>query len=121
MNTIKILTVFFCLVPFLSFSQVIETTAINVEGYLQETPQDDELNKIKAEVERQKKEIALQKVKSKSFRELSKSTTQLSDVTEQYIEEKKAAQKQIAEYNLKVQCMQEDFPGKECERFIRKK
>lgn len=121
MNTLRFLTVFFCLVPFLSTAQVIESSTINVEGYLQDTPQDAELNTIKAEVERQKKEIALQKVKSKSFKELAKSTTQLSDVTEQYIEEKKAAQKQIAEYNLKVQCMQEDFPGKECERFIRKK
>ena len=121
MNTLKFLTVFFCLVPFLTSAQVIESSTIDVEGYLQESPKDEELTKIQAEVERQKKEIALQKVKSKSFKELSKSTTQLSNVTEQYIEEKKAAQKQIAEYNLKVQCMQEDFPGKECERFIRKK
>lgn len=121
MKTIHALTAFICLLPLLGFSQVIETNAINVEGYLQESPQaDDELKTIKAEVERQKKEIALQKVKSKSFKELSKSTVELSGATESYLEEKRAAQAQIAEYNQKVQCLQEEFPGKECERFRKK-
>lgn len=104
-------------------SSTITTEAINVDGYMKtETPPTDhEIETIKAEIQKQKKEIVLNKEKSKGFRELAKSTEQLTDVTSEYIEEKKAAQAEIAEYNFKVKCMQEENPGKECDKYTRRR
>ena len=103
-------------------TQVMETETINVDGYLAEKKSSDgELETIKYEIEKQKKETVLNKQKAKSYGELSKSVEKLSETTEEYIEEKKAAQAEIAEYNLKVKCMQSDSPGPECDKHVRRR
>jgi septal ring factor EnvC (AmiA/AmiB activator) len=102
-------------------SAVLESETINVDGYLEKAPDEDpELAQIKGEIQKQKKEIVLNKVKAKKFQELSKSIEKLSETTEEYLEEKRAAQEQIAEYNLKVRCLQAESPGPECEKFHRR-
>lgn len=103
-------------------TQVMETETINVDGYLTEKQTTDgELENIKSEIAKQKKEVVLNKEKAKSYAVLSKSVEKLSETTEEYIEEKKAAQAEIAAYNLKVKCMQSDSPGPECDKIVRRR
>jgi hypothetical protein len=118
-----VVSLLFSQVSFASTNTTIVTTEpINVDGYMTTTPATDhEMETIKSEIVKQKKEIVLNKEKSKGFRELSKSTSQLADVTSEYIEEKKAAQAEIAEYNTKVRCLQEENPGKDCEKYTRRR
>ncbi len=123
---------FFGIITFLSLNcdslhaqteQVLDSEVINVDGYVKEeaAPQDEELKTIHTEIKRQKTEIILNKEKAKNFKTLAKSTEKLSETTEEYLEEKKAVQAQIAEYNQKVKCLQEEYPGKECDKFLRRR
>ena len=102
--------------------QVIEADQINVDGILPEKKiTDGELETIKQEIQKQKTEVVLNKEKAKSYQELTKSVEKLSETTEEYMAEKNEAKAQIAEYNLKVKCLQEEHPGKECEKHVRRK
>jgi hypothetical protein len=103
--------------------KIIQTAPINVDGYMkQEKPQSDrELEEVRSEISRQKKEIVLNKVKAQEFKQLGKSTEALSETTEDMLLEKRAAQEEIANYNKKVQCMQSEHPGPECDKFVRKR
>ncbi len=102
--------------------QILQTETINVDGYVKDKPiQDAEIQGIRQEIQKQKKEIVLNKEKSKHFKVLTKSTEQLSEATVEYIEEKKEAQAQIAEYNLKVKCLQSENPGKECDKHVKRR
>lgn len=103
---------------------VLEAQPINVDGYMTQKPapvSDPELQTIRQEIERQKKEIVLNKVKAKEFKELGKSTEALSNVTEEMLEEKRAVQEEIANYNLKVKCLQQETPTAECEKFNKRR
>lgn len=103
-------------------TQVLSAEPIDVDGYIKEKQvTDGELENLRSEIEKQKKETVLNKEKSKSYQELSKSVEKLSETTEEYLEEKKEAQKQIAEYNLKVKCMQAETPGPECDKHVRRR
>lgn len=104
-------------------TNTVTAEPINVDGYLaEEKPQvDQELAGIKSEIEKQKKEIILNKQKAKEFKELSKSTAQLSETTEAYLEEKNEAKAEIAAYNEKVRCLQADNPGKECDKYVKRR
>ena len=104
--------------------QVLESRPIDVDGYMRqkEAPVSDaELQTIRTEIQRQKKEIVLNKVKAKEFKELGKSTEQLSETTEEMLEEKRAVQEEIAAYNMKVKCMSTENPGPECDKYVRKR
>ncbi len=102
-------------------SQIVTTDPINVDGVLTEkAPTDQELEHVKAEIKKQQQETVLNREKAKGFQQLSKSVENLSQTTEEYILEKKETQKQIAEYNEKVRCMQDEFPGHECDRYLKK-
>jgi septal ring factor EnvC (AmiA/AmiB activator) len=117
-----ILTMF--LIPTLTLantSQVLEAEAINVDGYLSSAPQDKELETIQSEIKKQKEEIILNRQKAKGFQELTKSVEKLSETTEEYLEERKAAQLEIANYNAKVKCLQAEAPGPECDKYIRRR
>jgi outer membrane murein-binding lipoprotein Lpp len=95
---------------------------INVDGYVNEQKvEDPELALIQAEIKKQKEEVVLNKKKAQSFKELSKSVEKLSETTEEYLEEKRAAQEEIANYNTKVKCLQSENPGAECDKFLRRR
>lgn len=103
---------------------VLETKAIDVDGYMKQKEQpvtDHELQSIRSEIQKQKKEIVLNKVKAQNFKELGKSTEQLSETTEEMLLEKRAVQEEIANYNLKVKCLSQENPGAECDKFSRKR
>ena len=103
-------------------TEVLTNEAIDVDGYLAEKKATDgELEGLQAEIRKQKQETVLNKVKSKSYQELTKSVEKLSETTEEYIEEKKAAQAEIAAYNLKVKCLNADSPGPECDKHVRRR
>ena len=103
-------------------TEVLTNEAIDVDGYLAEKKATDgELEGLHAEIRKQKQETVLNKVKSKSYQELTKSVEKLSETTEEYIEEKKAAQAEIAAYNLKVKCLNSDAPGPECAKHVRRR
>ena len=103
-------------------TEVLTNEAIDVDGYLAEKKATDgELEGLQAEIRKQKQETVLNKVKSKSYQELTKSVEKLSETTEEYIEEKKAAQAEIAAYNLKVKCLNADSPGSECDKHVRRR
>lgn len=103
---------------------VLETQPINVDGYMRqkEVPvTDPELATIRTEIQKQKKEIVLNKAKAQQFKELGKSTEQLSETTEEMLLEKRAVQEEIANYNMKVKCLSSENPGAECDKFVRRK
>ncbi len=103
-----------------SEEQVLNSDPIDVDGYLKEKQvTDGELEQIKSEIRKQKNEVQLNKDKSKSYNELSKTTEKLSDTTEDFIDSKKSAQKDIAEYNAKIKCLMEETPGKDCDKYVR--
>lgn len=111
-------------VPETASAQVLETKAIDVDGYYKEKQApvtDAELTGIRTEIEKQKQAIVLNKVKAQKFKELGKSTEQLSETTEEMLLEKKAVQEEIANYNLKVKCMSEEHPGADCDKFAKKR
>lgn len=108
--------------PLAAKPQVIQGDQINVDGVLPEKKvTDGELETIKQEIQKQKTEVVLNKEKAKSYQELKKSVEALSETTEEYLSEKNEAKEQIAEYNLKVKCLQEEHPGKECDKHVRRK
>ena len=100
-------------------SNVVNSSVINVDGYVAEEKPvlDAELQQIQSEISRQKTETVLNKEKAKNFKVLKKSVEQLSETTEEYLEEKKAAKAQITEYNLKVRCLQSEDTSSECARY----
>lgn len=103
---------------------VLESKTIDVDGYMKQKPEavtDRELQEVHSEINRQKKEIVLNKAKAQQFKELGKSTEQLSETTEDMLLEKRAVQQEIANYNLKVKCLQMETPGPECDKVIRKR
>lgn len=107
-----------------SESPVVETKPIDVDGFLkkkEEPVTDSELHSIRTEIQKQKKEIVLNKVKAQKFKELGKSTEQLSETTEEMLLEKRAVQEEIANYNLKVKCLSQETPTAECDKFSRKR
>ncbi|GEM_PF-3507288 len=101
---------------------VLNPEMIEVDGFIRdEKPQDQELTTIQTEIVRQKKEIILNREKSKQFKVLSKSVEKLSETTVEYLEEKKAAQAEIAEYNMKVKCLQSESEAPECAKYNRRR
>lgn len=107
-----------------SESPVVETKPIDVDGFMkkkEEPVTDSELHSIRTEIQKQKKEIVLNKVKAQKFKELGKSTEQLSETTEEMLLEKRAVQEEIANYNLKVKCLSQETPTAECDKFSRKR
>lgn len=107
----------------LTAGQTVNSAPINVDGFLkaEEKVQDHELTQIQGEIERQKKEVVLNKEKTKSYSELSRSVEALSETTEEMLEEKKAAQEQIAEYNMMVKCKSATSPGPECDKYVKRR
>jgi hypothetical protein len=103
-------------------TQVLNSETINVDGYVKEKPATDgELESLQTEIKKQKEETVLNNQKAKSYQELSKSVEKLSETTEEYLLEKKAAQAEIANYNLKVKCLNAETPGPECDKFVRRR
>ena len=103
-------------------TQVLNSEAINVDGYVTEKKIiDPELDSLQAEIKKQKEETILNKKKSQSYQELTKSVGKLSETTVQYLEEKNAAKEEIANYNSKVKCLQSESPGPECDKYIRRR
>jgi uncharacterized protein YdbL (DUF1318 family) len=103
-------------------TQVLNSETINVDGYVKEKPATDgELESLHTEIQKQKEETVLNNQKAKSYQELSKSVEKLSETTEEYLLEKKAAQAEIANYNMKVKCLNAETPGPECDKFIRRR
>ncbi len=103
-----------------SEDQVLNSDPIDVDGYLREkNVTDGELEQIRSEIRKQKSANVLNKEKTKGFKELSKTTEKLSETTEEYIDEKKNTQKEIAEYNKKIDCLMKEHPGPECDKYVR--
>lgn len=103
-------------------TQVLTSETINVDGYMAEKKaMDPELEGLQAEIKKQKEETILNKKKSKSYQELTKSVEKLSETTVEYLEEKNAAKEEIANYNNKVKCLQSEAPGPECDKYLRRR
>lgn len=101
---------------------VLTSETINVDGYMTEKKvMDLELENLQAEIKKQKEETILNKKKSKSYQELTKSVEKLSETTVEYLEEKNAAKEEIANYNNKVKCLQSERPGPECDKYLRRR
>lgn len=102
--------------------RVLNSAPITVDGFVTEAPpKDQELIEINKEIDRQRKETALNRVKAKQFQALSKSTEALTETTVEMLEEKRAVQEQIAEYNEKVRCLQQEKPGPECSKYVKRR
>ncbi len=121
LSTWLLLTIVFCAQVSAQEGNTVESATINVDGYVKEEPKitDPELEMFTSDIKRQKSETALNKEKAKNFKVLKKSIEQLSETTEEYLEEKRAAKAQIAEYNLKVKCLQTEDKSPECAKYVK--
>ncbi len=101
---------------------VLNSDPIDINGYVSE-PQatDQELEKVRGEVRRQKQTIKINKEKSKKYQELGRTTEKLADVTEDMIDERKEATSTIDKYNKKIECLMQENPGEDCNEFVRRK
>ena len=82
---------------------VLNSDPIDINGYVSEAPvSDNELEKVRGELRRQKQTIQINKEKSKKYKELGRTTEKLADVTESMIEERSEATSTIDRYNKKI-------------------
>ena len=101
---------------------VLNSDPIDINGYVSEAPAtDNELEKVRGELRRQKQTIQINKQKSKKYKELGRTTEKLADVTEDLIEERKEATTTIDKYNKKIECLMQENPGSDCDEFVRRK
>ncbi len=79
---------------------------VNVDGEaLEEEVVDGELQYLDSELKKQDKQIKLNSKKTQKYKKLQNTTEKLSNTTEKYVEEKKASEQSIKEYNLKIKCL----------------
>lgn len=79
---------------------------VNVDGEaLEEEVVDGELQYLDNELKKQDKQIKLNAKKTQKYKKLQNTTEKLSNTTEKYVEEKKASEKSIKEYNQKIKCL----------------
>jgi hypothetical protein len=82
------------------------------------TDSDEEIKYLDSELNKQKSQIKINHKKVGKYKKLQKTTEKLSDVTEKYVEEKKASEASIKEYNLKIKCLlDENGSDPECIKF----
>ncbi len=92
---------------------VINNEVLNVDGYVAPAPAtDQELEQIRGELHRQKTAIDVNKKKSKGYQELERTTENLANVTEDYLDDRKRAKSGIDAYNKKIDCMMNG--GRDC-------
>ena len=99
---------------------ILNSDPIDINGYVQEAPvSDQELEKVKGELRRQKQAIIINKEKKKKYNELSRTTEKLADETEDMIEERKESQETIDRFNKKIDCLMNNNAGDECAEFVK--
>lgn len=88
---------------------VVNTTPIDVDGYLKEEAPvtDQELEEVQNELNKQKNAIEINRKKKDSYRDLQKTTKTLTTSTEKYLKERSSAKKDIDAYNKKLECLME--------------
>ncbi|MDA8793250.1 hypothetical protein N9N67_08390 [Bacteriovoracaceae bacterium] len=103
-------------------SNVLNSDPIDIEGYVDEPRAvDRELIQINSELKKQKSAIKVNKEKSRKYQELGRTTEKLSDVTEDYINDKRDSEEVIDQYNKKIDCLLKDAGSAECDRYARQK
>lgn len=103
---------------------ILNSDPIDVNGYVHERAQvsDHELESVKNELRKQQQTITINKEKGKKYKELSRTTEKLADVTEEYIEERKESQETIDRFNKKIEClMQENKNDPECDKYVQRR
>jgi outer membrane protein W/uncharacterized protein YdbL (DUF1318 family) len=101
---------------------VLNSDPININGYVSEAPSTDgELEKVRGELRKQKQTIQINKEKSKKYKELGRTTEKLADVTEELIDERKEATTTIDKYNKKIECLMQQNPGADCDKYVKRK
>lgn len=125
------ISLYYCLLPAISAERtvvdniekpvdVVVAKPMNPPSTAEDVPSesegDSELEYLNQEIEKQHEQINLNKQKTSKYRNLRKTTEKLGNVTEQYVEEKKASQEVINEYNLKIKCLlDEEETDPDCE------
>jgi opacity protein-like surface antigen len=84
-----------------------DSAPVNVDGQgiEEEDIVDGELQYLDNELKKQGQQIKLNSKKTQKYKKLQNTTEKLSNTTEKYVEEKKASEKTIKEYNLKIKCL----------------
>jgi len=81
---------------------------VDGQGIEEEEVGDQELEYLDTELSKQSNQIQLNQKKTTKYKKLQKTTEKLSNVTEKYVEEKKASEGVIKEYNLKIKCLMDE-------------
>ncbi len=104
-----IMTLFISISAYAFATQVYKGDTLNIEGYVDEDKsakqnivEDQELQMMKRELERQQKTIVVNKVKSKAYKKLAHSTEKLTEVHQEMMEEKIDSQVSINKFNQRV-------------------
>lgn len=83
-----------------------DASPVVVDGQgIEEELVDGELQYLDNELKKQGQQIKLNSKKTQKYKKLQSTTEKLSDTTEKYVEEKKASEKTIKEYNQKIKCL----------------
>ena len=100
---------------------ILNSDPIDINGYVQQAPPatDQELERVKGELQRQKNAIIINKAKKKKYNELSRTTEKLADETEEMIEERRESQETIDKFNKKIDCLMNNNAGAECAEFVK--
>ncbi|MBD66067.1 MAG: hypothetical protein CME62_12725 [Halobacteriovoraceae bacterium] len=101
----------------------LNSEPININGYVQPEVEatDQELETIRGDLQRAENMTHINKKKARTYRELVDQTEKLSESSEEMIEERLEAQKEMAQYNKKIDCMMGRASGPECDRYNKKK
>lgn len=101
---------------------VLNSDPIDINGYVHEAPAtDSELEGVRNDLRKVKREAVVNKEKSKSYKKLAKEAEKLSDVTEEMIEDRKESKDVLSKYNKKIECLMQEDPGKDCDEFVKRK
>ena len=102
--------------------QYLNSDPIDINGYVKPEIEatDQELETIKGDVRQAKTINHMNKKKTKGYKDLVKETEKLSETSEEMIAERQEAQKEVAKYKLKVDCMMGRASGSECDPYVKK-
>ena len=101
---------------------VLNSDPIDINGYVSEPAATDaELEGVRNDLRKVKRERVVNKEKSKNYKKLAKEAEKLSDVTEEMIEDRKESKDILSKYNKKIECLMQENPGADCDDYVKRK
>lgn len=100
-------------------AQYLNSDPIDINGYVQAEvdPTDQELENVRGQLNFAKKQSTLNKVKAKNYQKLATETEKLSETSEELIRERAQAQRDVKNYQKKIDCLMGRISGSKCDGY----